>query len=252
MTSTWLHQLTGAGRVLGRGLLELLYPAGCHVCGQPLAVAAAFLCSSCRASLFSDATPTCPRCAATVGPYAEVGGGCSRCRDEGLPFAAAVRLGLHDGLLRDVILRMKHHSGEGLAELLGELWAEHGEARLQSLGADVVVPVPLHWWRRWRRGYNQSAAIAHGLAIRLQLPFRPSLLRRIRNTPPQRGQSAAERRANVRGAFRGRKGAIPRNQTILLVDDVMTTGATVAEAARALRAAGATRVVVAILSRPPP
>jgi ComF family protein len=176
--------------------------------------------------------------------------GCSACRDESLPFEAAVRLGRYDGPLRDVILRMKHHTGEALAELLGELWADRVGPRLLALQPEVVVPVPLHWWRRWRRGYNQSAALAHSLADRLKLPCHPGWLRRIRNTPPQTSQTLAGRRENVRGAFRARYGVPLRQRSVLLVDDVMTTGATASEAARALLKGGAARVLVAVLARP--
>ena len=117
--------------------------------------------------------------AATVGPYAVIDGRCKHCRDETLPFDAAVRLGPYDGPLREAVLRIKHHSGEGLAELLGELWADHAGPALHALGAEAIVPVPLHWRRRWRRGYNQSEALAHGLAARLRLPVRPAWLRRV-------------------------------------------------------------------------
>ena len=113
-----------------------------------------------------------------------------------------------------------------------------------------MVPVPLHWRRRWRRGYNQSEALARPIAARLRLPFRPgSWLRRIRNTPEQKGSGmAAERLENVRGAFRV-AGAELAGRTVLLVDDVLTTGSTASEAARTLRRAGAKRVVVAVLAR---
>jgi ComF family protein len=160
-----------------------------------------------------------------------------------------LRLGPYDGVLRDAILRLKQHTGEGLAELIGELWAERDRERLCSLAVDAVVPVPLHWWRRWRRGYNQAAAIARSLAQQLQIRCFPSALRRRRNTPDQPSQSPAGRRDNVRGAFVVRRRAGLHARTILLVDDVMTTGATAHEAARALRSAGAARVFVAGLAR---
>jgi ComF family protein len=135
-----------------------------------------------------------------------------------------------------------------LAELLSDLWAEHAATRLRDLGADVVVPVPLHWRRRWSRGYNQSEALARGLAARLGLPCRPRWLRRARFTPDQSRQTAAARRDNVRSAFWARPRAGLRQRCVLLVDDVLTTGSTASEAARALRAAGAARVVVAVLA----
>jgi ComF family protein len=128
------------------------------------------------------------------------------------------------------------------------LWAEHLEAPLQDLHADAVVPVPLHWRRRWRRGYNQSLALAHGLAGRLHLPCRPSWLRRIRHTPEQTRQTPSARHSNVRRAFQATVN-LQAAETVLLVDDVMTTGATASEAAAALRQAGASRVVVAVLAR---
>jgi ComF family protein len=205
-------------------------------------------CPACRTSLATDPHLTCPRCASTVGPFTHLDDGCHHCREYRFHFERVVRLGTYDGLLRDVILRMKHGSGEGLAESLGELWAEHALPRLQEACADVVIPVPLHWWRRWTRGYNQSEALARAVAARLRIPCRMGWLRRIRNTPMQTLQTAADRRHNVRGAFRTRSAIPLKGKSVLLVDDVLTTGSTASEAAGALRAAGAARIVVAVLA----
>jgi ComF family protein len=159
-----------------------------------------------------------------------------------------VRLGPYEGVLRELILRCKHQSGESLAEVLGALWAECAHNGLRELGAEVVVPIPLHWWRRWTRGYNQSEALARALATGLRLPILPHVLRRIRNTPHQTQQTPSARRDNVRNAFVARSAAQIARKTVLLVDDVLTTGATASDAARALRAAGAGRVIVAVLA----
>jgi ComF family protein len=147
-----------------------------------------------------------------------------------------------------MILRLKHGTGEELAELLGDLWAEQAESRLRDLGAEVVIPVPLHWWRHWRRGYNQSEALARALARKLRLPCRPNWLRRIRHTPQQTRQTPSGRLVNVKGAFRSSAAAALKGKTILLVDDVLTTGSTCNEAAHVLRMAGAARVAVAVLA----
>jgi ComF family protein len=235
-------------RGLCGGLLHLLYPGACHACATALPPGAGPFCAGCRKALTVDPYPQCPRCAASVGPFAHVADGCPRCRGTPFTFERAVRLGPYEGRLREVILRMKHASGEALAELVGRLWAECAEARLRALGADVVVPVPLHWRRRWWRGYNQSEALAQPLAARLGLPCRPSWLRRVRHTPEQKGQSPGAKLENVRGAFRARGSGLA-GRTVLLVDDVLTTGATAGEAARALRQGGARRVVVAVLAR---
>jgi ComF family protein len=232
------------GRDLAKGLLQLLYPATCAVCACPL-VEGSF-CAACRTILTTDAHTTCPRCAATLGPFSA---NCPLCRGQSFHFERVLRLGPYEGTLRNVILRLKHDSGEVLAELLGLHWADHAAANLQATGATVIVPVPLHWRRRWARGYNQSQALAQGLAECLRLPCRPSLLRRLRHTPFQTAQSASARSENVRNAFHARPSRHLRGQTVLLVDDVLTTGSTASEAARVLRAAGATRVVVAVLAR---
>ena len=241
-----LSSLAAAARTFAQGLLQLLYPASCWVCGQLLPPPQASFCAACRLALTGDTSPTCPRCASTVGPFANVEQGCLKCRDASFAFDGAVRLGPYEGLLREVVLRMKHARGEGLAEAVGALWAEHDGPRLGQAGAGVVIPVPLHWRRRWARGYNQSEVLARALAGRLRLPCRPTWLRRARATPKQTEQSPAARRENVRRAFRA--GPAVKGKVVLLVDDVLTTGSTAHEAARALRQAGAGRVVVAVLA----
>ena len=232
---------------LTRGILHLICPPSCHACLTPLPPDLAYFCPACRDTLLSDPNAVCPRCAGTIGPYALVETGCSRCRGETFHFERAIRLGPYTGLLREMILRCKQPSGENLAQLLGELWAEHREAGLREVGVDVVVPVPLHWLRRWQRGHNQSESLARALSARLNLPCALAL-RRTRNTPHQTRQSPSGRRDNVRGAFVARSGVAVARKSVLLVDDVMTTGSTASEAARALRAAGAVRVVAAGLA----
>jgi ComF family protein len=245
----WLVSLTHAGRFLTRGLLHLVYPNTCWVCGQFLAEEQAGFCNSCRTALTTDPQPACPRCSSSVGPYVNVEDGCSHCRNGTLAFNQALRLGPYDGLLREVVLRLKHAANEGLAEMMGMLWAEHLRGRLHGLNADVVIPVPLHWRKRLWRGYNQSQALARVLAGHLGVPCKPRWLRRIRNTPPQMQQTATQRHENVRGAFRARAGLKLEGKTVLLVDDVMTTGSTASEAARALKVARPARIVVAVLAR---
>jgi ComF family protein len=207
------------------------------------------VCAACTHALTHDPHPTCPRCSSSVGPHAVVANGCPECRGASFAFDRAFRMAPYDGLLRETVLRLKQSGGEDLAEVVGRLWAAHTAPRLQSLGIDVIVPIPMHWWRRWQRGFNQSEVLARCLADALGVPCRPGWLRVARRVAQQKHQpSAAARRANVRGAFAARRDADLRGKTILLVDDVLTTGATAAEAARALQPHGPAGIVVAVLA----
>jgi ComF family protein len=238
-----------AGQTLLRGFLQLVYPARCWACGGPAPERQPLVCDACVKELTQDPHPTCPRCSSTVGPHTALADGCPACRNQSFAFDQAFRLRPYDGLLKEVILRMKQPAGEGLAEVIGALWAEASAARLQPLGIEVVVPVPLHWLRRWRRGFNQSEILARHLAARLAIPCRPRYLRRVRRTADQKNQGTfAARQQNVKDAFTARPGIDLQGKTVLLVDDVLTYGATASEAARALRAAKPARIVVAVLA----
>jgi predicted amidophosphoribosyltransferase len=147
-----------------------------------------------------------------------------------------------------VILAAKHRPGEHLAEAAGRLWAVHHEGKFRQCGADIVVPVALHWWKRLRRGFNQTTCLSAAIAERLKLDHRPEWLRRVRATGSQVSLTPTQRRTNVAGAFRASRRAQLAGRSVLLIDDVLTTGATASEAAAALRAAGADRVVVAVLA----
>ena len=249
-STSWLTALRSAARLLLQGAGQVLYPNTCRLCYEPLAPDAGAFCTPCTNGLLCDSQPSCPRCAASVGPFVNLQDGCTHCREAGFAFTRAFRLGLYENLLRDAILRLKHHTGEMLAEHLAELWASRIVAAVRAIGIDVVIPIPLHWFHRWRRGYNQSESLACSLAAALGVPCRPRWLRRARMTRKQHHcQSREERRENVRGAFLTRHAASVRGKHILLVDDVMTTGSTAHEAARPLRAAGAAQITVAVLAR---
>ena len=137
---------------------------------------------------------------------------------------------------------MKHGRYEALSECVGELWAEHAADRLKAVPAVMVVPIPLHWRRRWQRGYNQAEVLARALASRLHLACDARWLRRLRPTPKQTDVAPSARRGNVRGAFRVTDVEAIDGRTIVLVDDVSTTGATLHACAAALLDAGATEI----------
>lgn len=235
-----------------RNTVRLVYPSACLVCDAPEGGNDHFrhgLCSECCRAVTADPFPACPRCAQTVGPHTDTSNGCGECGGARFFFQSAIRLGPYDGKLRDAVLRMKVLTGEGLAELLGRTFAEARAPALAGAGVDLVAPVPLHWWRKWARGYNQAEAVAREVARALGVAFAPHLLRRVRYTTQQAQSTRAARLGNMQDAFRVRRGARLTGRRVLLVDDVMTTGSTASVAARALRAAGAERVVMAVLAR---
>jgi ComF family protein len=153
-----------------------------------------------------------------------------------------------DGIARAAILLAKHGRRLPLLKRLARLLAEEGAMHVALGEWDALVPVPLHWARRWRRGFNQAEVLARAVARQHRLPVLRGSLRRLRATPPQQGDIEARRR-NVRDAFAVTAGTDVAGLRLLLVDDVFTTGATVDACARVLLRAGAADVGVLTLAR---
>jgi ComF family protein len=183
---------------------------------------------------------------------------CGLCRQGELEFDMARSYGLYTGNLRKAILRLKFHGREYLGHRLGALLARPWEALPEPESA-IVAPVPLHPSRRRERGFNQAELLARGLVRRLRKEERlhglrlvTGSLRRIRATVPQVGLSVSARRENVSGVFSVGRPEDVRNRTVVVVDDVMTTGATLSACAAALKRAGAARVLALSLARATP
>jgi ComF family protein len=192
-------------------------------------------------------TPHCPLCGRNAGPHASGHAGCFFCREYPVRFDAAVRVGPYRDPLRRLILRCKGERRAEIGHLLGRLLAERLALAPWPGLVDVVVPVPLHWSRRLRRGFNQAAILARALARAIRRPVRRHLVR-IRPTPHQTNLPASGRRRNVLGAFVARRGSRLGGKSILLVDDVMTSGMTIDECTRTLKKAGAGQVYVAVVA----
>jgi ComF family protein len=219
-------------------LLDLVYPPSCAACGEPLASSAEEpFCAVCREAV-DEAGPGCSRCAAPGSDLL-----CGACLAEPPAFDAVFAGALLGGPIADAVHALKYRDRPALARPLGRWLASR--ARLPPGAA--VLSVPLARGRRIARGYDQAALLAGHLARCAGLPRLRAALRRVRETPPQVGRSRTERARNVAGAFAA--GPAVAGREVVLVDDVVTTGATADACARALRAAGATRVVVAALAR---
>ena len=234
-------------RAVVAGIRDLCYPAYCRSCDSPLSSDDDDFCAACVSAITTDGHETCPRCSSSVGPHADLTGGCIKCRKRNYAFESTFRMGPYHGPLRDVILSAKRPRAFAHAESLAKLWASAMVERLRPLNANVVIPIPLHWSRRWWRGFNQCEILAGSLALEMGIPCRTDILRRIRRTDSQAQQSPTKRVENVKGAFRARALPEMKDATVLLIDDVLTTGSTASEAARALRAIGAAKVHVAVV-----
>ena len=227
-------------------LLSVVFSAPCPTCGQ--GGRGGRLCEVCFSEIIRTVTfDTCSVCDEPFHrgvPGVRPATRCIACRD-GRSFSFVRSLGLFEGRLRDAILHVKYRGRRALGYDLGRRAAE--ELR-EALGpVDRVVPIPLGPARQKERGYNQSEILGEGVAKALGVRMETGLLRRLRDTTPQTSLSRAERRRNLSSVFVGKLSTA--DLRILLVDDVVTTGATVEEGARALLDAGASEVRVLALAR---
>jgi ComF family protein len=247
-------KLVGAILPYRKAIVNLAFPASCVSCRAEIGsseheAAEILVCADCLDQLELFTGPTCHRCGARAPACPATRDQCGRCSGVRLWFDETIALGEYTGAMRQWLLRMKHRQGDPLSLAAGRLIWQHHHDRLTAAEPDVVVPIPMHWRRRWSHGTNSAAVMAEVLADRLRAPLATKLLRRRRHTPPQFSLPPSERKANVRGAFAVRVGYHLNQANLLLVDDILTTGSTCSEAARALKRAGAARVTVIVAGR---
>ncbi|MFZ5439561.1 MAG: ComF family protein [Myxococcota bacterium] len=221
-------------------MVDVVLPPACAVCDAVLPSAGAF-CDDCAREVLELPTVHCPRCA-EPGAF---GGVCERCA-LGVPWARAWAPFEHEGAVARAIHRFKYEDRSDLARPLGLLLAASARAAVASMPG-TVVPLPLHEARFRQRRYDQAALLASTLAPALGRPLELGWLARVRDTPRQVGLTEEQREQNVRGAFAA--SPVVQGHDVLLVDDVLTSGASAREASRALLAAGAARVFVLTLAR---
>jgi ComF family protein len=252
LSSRFLDLTVGARRAAETalcGLFQVVFPDDCRVCGDPLKevsrvpvcsrclhdpapLAAEFFCADCHAAFLNRA------------PLDE-NGRCTLCRLGLTAYDSAYSFGPYEGSLRKLVHLFKYSGMKPLAKPFGQFMTR---ALPRDLEFDAVVPMPLHWRKRWTRQFNQAELLAAEVARRWGIPLH-NAVKRVKSTSPQAGLTNAKRRQNVSAAFAVRRNRDLDGLRILLVDDVLTTGATASACARVLKRAGARQVTVLTLAR---
>ena len=225
--------------------LSLMYPPRCLLCRM---LGTTCLCDGCAAAIAPVPEPSCPRCGQSVPPE---GSGCYHCARRRPAFNRARAMGAYEGVLRAAVHQFKYRDRPQMAEPLGLRLADYARTQasaLNGLAFDALLPVPMHPVRRRLRGYNQSERLARVLSRELSLPLDTRALARSRRTRPQVGLNEDARRHNLSGAFAVPHPAAVTGKTLLLIDDVATTGSTLSECAAILKAAGAKAVYALTLA----
>lgn len=239
-------------RRVGRWVLDVMLPPRCAACDEAVSVQGQ-LCGACFGRTNFISAPCCERCGVPFGSADQGGaeGLCPGCRDDPPVFRQARAALRYDDQGRRLILPLKHGDRVELAAILAPMMVRGGAALLQR--ADVLVPVPLHRRRLFQRKYNQAAVLAFAVGRLAGRPVLPDALVRTRRTEPLDEKSPEERAREVAGSFAVRPSRAVRmaGRSVLLVDDVMTSGATANACAAALFGAGATAVDVLLAARVP-
>ncbi len=232
-----------------QGLLDMLYPRNCMGCGKSSPETFRYICWDCWSDASHIEPPFCSLCGDPVAGTIEHDFICYACSSEKPYFDAARSAARYDGVVGEALRQLKYEKALWMSCDLSELLLGCLKAEYAGITFDFVVPVPLFHVRRRERGYNQSAVLAAELARRMHSQKASRLLRRIRPTATQTNLTAAQRLSNVQNAFQHGKNKQLAGQRVLLVDDVMTTGATVNACAKALKQGGAQSVHVLTVAR---
>ena len=234
----------------GRTLLDAVLPPLCLGCAE-IVDEPGSLCTECWARVCFLGSPQCSRCGYPFPAAADGGtqGLCGSCLGRPPRYRRARAVVAYDERARSLVLPFKHGDRTDMARAYGR-WMARAGAELTA-DADLIAPVPLHWRRLFSRRYNQAVLLARAVARETARPLAPDLLRRVRWTGSQAGLAAKDRRSNVFRAFEVHPRWVERvgGKGVVLVDDVLTTGATVEACARALHRAGASHVDVLTLAR---
>ncbi|AQQ70908.1 DNA utilization protein GntX [Limihaloglobus sulfuriphilus] len=243
--SRFFKRFHGLINSIAKPAISLIWPPLCQACECSIDDPDEKLCRDCWQDLNdSVARNYCKRCGSDIDKYSESAQGCDFCSKINFNFDGVARVGNYQGCLKNLILQLKFSGRSELAVTLGEYIDASLLGSFNDEEIDFFAPVPVHWTRRISRGWNQSFLIARN--IKHFDAKTKNLLIRTRRTRPQPGLSFAQRRKNVKNAFKIRNSSSVQDKTICLIDDVRTSGATLDECAKVLKQAGARRVLAAV------
>lgn len=230
--------------------VEIAFPWQCVVCqSRDTDNRHDMFCAECSTSLTRPIIDSCQRCAAEVGPFTSTEQGCVHCRSRKPSFDSAVCLGMYDETMRRAIVSSKwSHSAAGM-KALGRLLVKQQLSRIEEWDIDVIVPIPQPWTTRLIRPFNSASVVAEEVSRHTGVNIDHQLLHRTRATRPQKRVAVHRRFENQKGAFRVQNLKSFEGKRVLLVDDVMTTGATCSEASRMFKRCKAKAVHVAVVAR---
>ena len=234
-------------RSMGNVLLNLIYPLRCPLCRRFLdASGGGYFCPRCSAKIKMLTPSTCRGCAK---PFFEKESFCLECRDRKFYYEKVVAAAIYDGVIRRSIHLLKYARKTALAKPLGALLTER-VSRLDRVDQiDLAMPVPLHKRQLRRRGFNQAEILSRSCGQRLAIPVSTGNLIKTKSTLSQSVLKRDERFKNIEGAFLVKKPSDIKGKNILLIDDVLTTGATLNECARTLKRAGAEKIIAMAIAR---
>lgn len=232
-------------RFFKENLFDLVFPKFCLGCGQE----GIWICPQCQDKIVQVSSQVCPEC----GRISRSGKFCKHCQKSKRLSGIIVACYWEEGPIKEIIHNFKYNNVLELSDFLGGLMAEALKENIQTI-ADysnhiLITAVPLYWLRRAQRGFNQSEMLAEAIAEKLSLPKNFKILKKIRRTKPQAQTDSKKRRENLQNSFKFYKNITVRGRTIIIVDDVTTTGTTLNECARVLRKAGAKEVWGLVIAR---
>jgi len=232
-----------------KAITDLILPPRCLSCGE-MTEAVGGLCAPCFSDVKFITAPLCDQCGLPLEHKAIIGvENCVSCLRDAPVFGRARAVYLYEGVSRRLVLGFKHYDRTDAAQAFAAWLIRAGRELLED--ADVLIPVPLHRQRLFERTYNQAALLARFVAAGSKVTCMPDALERVKKTPSQGSLSRRRRKSNVHGAFALKAGADVEGLKVLLIDDVLTTGATANACAEALFEGGAVQVDVLTIARVP-